>query len=65
MTDFIQVQKKDCFLLSCALLGLPEAQLWIGPHPDGPLDNDDLRVEYERSQAKRDMHKSGQRISGI
>lgn len=65
MQPFIKIQDKNLFLLSTDLLGLNEAQLWIGPNPDGPLDNDDARVAHEREQAERDKNLPGQRISGI
>lgn len=47
------------------LLGLPEAQLWIGPNPDGPTDNNDQRVLQERAREEAEKNKPGHRISGI
>ena len=64
MKEFIKVIGKDLFLLSTELLGLPEAQLWIGPLPDGPLDNNDERVLEERIR-ELESQGPGQRISGI
>lgn len=62
MESFIKIQDKNLFLLNVEILGLGEAQLWIGPNPDGPSDNDDQRVLAERQKAKDNL---GQRISGI
>lgn len=62
MEKFIKIQDKNLFLLNVEILGLSEAQLWIGPNPDGPLDNDDKRVLAERQKVKDNLE---QRISGI
>lgn len=62
MESFIKIQDKNLFLLNFEILGLSEAQLWIGPNPDGPLDNDDQRVLAERQKVKDNLE---QRISGI
>lgn len=65
MEQFIKVQNKDLFFLSVELLGLREAQLWIGPSPDGPVDNDDERVLKQRTEEKAKENEPGHRISGI
>lgn len=65
MKDFIKIQDKNLFLLNKDLLGIDEAQLWIGPNPDGPLDNDDERVLRERKEVEENKYKENQRISGI
>lgn len=65
MKEFIKIIGKDLFLLNTELLGLKEAQLWIGPAPDGPLDNDDQRVFNERVAEMQKEGNPGQRISGI
>lgn len=65
MEQFIKVENKNAFLLSMDLLGLPEAQLWIGVNPDGPADNDDRRVLQERTQEEMEKYKPGHRPSGI
>lgn len=65
MEDFIKIQDKNLFLLNKDLLGLDEAQLWIGPNPDGPLDNDDERVLRERKEVEENKDKENQRISGV
>jgi hypothetical protein len=49
MEELIKIQDKNIFLLNTELLGLNEAQLWIG-HPDGPADDDDERVRREREE---------------
>ena len=51
MDDLIKIQAKNLFLLNKDLLGLDEAQLWIGK-ADGPSDDDDKRVQREREEAK-------------
>lgn len=51
MQDFIKIQDKNLFLLNTELLGLNEAQLWVGKS-EGPADNNDERVEKERAEAK-------------
>ena len=65
MENFIKIQDKNLFLLNKNLLGLPEAQLWIGPSPDGPTDNNDQRVLQERAKEEAEKNKPGHRISGI
>lgn len=65
MHNFIKIQDKNLFLLNIELLGLDEAQLWIGPNPDGPTDNDDQRVLQERAKEEKNKNKPGHRISGI
>lgn len=65
MENFIKIQDKNLFLLNLELLGLPEAQLWIGPSPDGPTDNNDQRVLKERVEEEQNKDKTGHRISGI
>lgn len=62
MKEFIKIQDKNLFLLNVEILGLNEAQLWIGPNPDGPLDNDDQRVLNEREMYRENPER---RISGI
>lgn len=59
------MQDRNLFLLNKELLGISEAQLWIGPNPDGPTDNDDARVLAERARGELEKTKPGQRISGI
>jgi hypothetical protein len=51
MKELIRIQDKNPFLLNTELLGLKEAQLWIG-HSDGPADDDDERVRREREDDK-------------
>ncbi|HEX7586315.1 MAG TPA: hypothetical protein VF390_01635 [Patescibacteria group bacterium] len=51
MKELIKIQNENLFLLNTELLGLKEAQLWIG-HPDGPTDDDDERVQREREEDK-------------
>lgn len=65
MKEFIKIKDKDLFLLSKELLGIAEAQLWIGVSPDGPADNDDARVLAERAREELEKTKPGHRISGI
>jgi hypothetical protein len=65
MENFIKIQDKNLFLLNKELLGLDEAQLWIGPNPDGPTDNNDQRVLKERAKEEENKNKPGHRISGI
>ena len=65
MENFIKIQDKNLFLLNKELLGLNEAQLWIGPSPDGPTDNNDQRVLQERAKEEEHKNKPGHRISGI
>ncbi len=65
MDKFIKVQDKDLFLLNTELLGLDEAQLWIGPAPEGPTDNEDERVLRERTEAKKPEAGPREKISGI
>ena len=65
MKELIKIQDKNIFLLNKELLGLDEAQLWIGPNPDGPTDNDDARVARERAKAEVEKDLPGSRISGI
>ncbi|MDX9913905.1 MAG: hypothetical protein RBS77_04980 [Candidatus Moranbacteria bacterium] len=62
MKNFIKIKDKNLFLLNVEILGVNEAQLWIGTNPDGPLDNDDQRVLAERQKVKDNPE---QRISGI
>lgn len=65
MQEFIKVVDKNLFLLSTELLGLSEAQLWIGERPEGPADNEDERVLCERAEAEKHKGEPGWRISGI
>lgn len=65
MESFIKIQDKNLFLLNVELLGLSESQLWVGPSPDGPADNDDRRVLKERSMEEEKINKPNYRISGI
>jgi len=65
MKDFIKIQDKNLFLLNIELLGLEEAQLWIGPSPDGPTDNNDERVLRERVEEENKKSEPDHRISGI
>ncbi len=65
MKQFIKVQDKNLFLLHLDLLGLREAQLWIGSQPVGPTDNNDPRVLQERTQEESKKVKPENRISGI
>ncbi len=64
MDEFIKIQGKDFFLLNKELLGLSEAELWIGA-ADGPVDNDDARVMRERSEHEKIKDKPGVRPFGI
>lgn len=52
MREFIKIENKDLFLLNTELLGLKEAQLWIG-RPDGPKDDDDEKVMARREEDKK------------
>lgn len=63
MEEFIKIEGSS-FLLNTDMLGLNEAQLWIGGAPDGPKDNEDERVLNERVKAKTENN-PGSRISGI
>jgi len=65
MENFIKIQDKNLFLLNKELLGLSEAQLWIGPNSDGPTDNNDERVLRERQQEEMEKNMFDYRISGI
>jgi hypothetical protein len=65
MKQFIKIQDKNLFLLNTELLGLKESQLWIGPNPDGSIDNNDERVLKERAQEELEKDKPNHRISGI
>lgn len=65
MKNFVKIENKDLFLLNKDLLGLDEAQLWIGINPDGPTDNNDQRVLQERIKEEAKKNGSGYRISGI
>jgi hypothetical protein len=65
MERFIKIQGKNLFLLNKELLGLDEAQIWIGASSDGPVDNDDKRVIQERAQAETEKNTPDHRISGI
>ncbi|MFA6184421.1 MAG: hypothetical protein WC682_04985 [Parcubacteria group bacterium] len=65
MKEFIKIEGRDLFLLNTELLGLKEAQLWIGLSPDGPLDNNDQRVLVERAREMENKNNPGNRISGI
>lgn len=51
MKEFIKIENKDLFLLNTELLGLKEAQLWIG-RPEGPIDDDDEKVAVRRLEDK-------------
>lgn len=52
MENFIKIQDKNLFLLSTELLGLLEAQLWIG-RPDGPADDEDEKVFARRNEDRK------------
>lgn len=65
MKDFIKIQDQNLLLINTKTLGLKEAQLWIGPNPNGPSDNNDERVLKERAKMEADKDKPNQRISGI
>lgn len=65
MKEFIKVQDKNLFLLNTELLGLEEAQLWIGPKPEGSSDNSDERVLKERAEEEMKKNEPSHRISGI
>lgn len=52
MENFIKIQDKNLFLLSIEILGLSEAQLWIGK-ADGPADDEDQKVAQRREEDKR------------
>ncbi|MFA5129092.1 MAG: hypothetical protein WC445_04005 [Patescibacteria group bacterium] len=65
MKEFIKVQDKNLFLLNTELLGLREAQLWIGSRVEGPTDNNDERVLKERAEEETNKNTPGHRISGI
>jgi len=49
MNNFIKIQDKDLFLIGTELLGVSEAQLWLS-RPDGPTNNDDDRVNKQRTE---------------
>lgn len=53
-------------LLSIAYLGVAKAEIWIGPHEEGPRDDNDARVVKDRVEAEQN-YKEGktQRPSGI
>ncbi len=65
MQNFIKIQDQNLFLLNVELLGLSEAQLWIGLSPNGPADNDDQRVLQERAREEESRKEPNHRISGI
>lgn len=65
MKDFIKIQENNLFLLNKEILGLREAQLWIGSSPEGPTDNDDGRVLKERAEEDKKKDMLGHRPSGI
>lgn len=65
MKEFIKIKNKNLFLLNTELLGLEEAQLWIGPSPEGPTDNNDERVLKERAEEEMKKDEPSHRISGI
>ncbi|MEF3691992.1 MAG: hypothetical protein V3574_02985 [Candidatus Moraniibacteriota bacterium] len=65
MKELIKIQAENLFLLNMEILGLDEVQLWIGPGPDGPPDNDDQRVLRERQEALEKLNNQNRRISGI
>jgi hypothetical protein len=51
---FIKIPKiKDTVLISTELLGVSEAQLWIGGLPDGPTDYSQERVNRERAEIEK------------
>lgn len=52
MEEFIKIENKDLFFFNAELLGIKEAQLWIG-RPDGPLDNEDKKVLERREEDKK------------
>lgn len=52
MEKFIKIQDKNLFLLNGDLLGLAEVQLWIG-RPDGPADDDDVKVAARRNEDRK------------
>jgi hypothetical protein len=63
--EIVRIIGKNLFLLNKNLLGLQEAQLWVGPNAEGPKDNNDQRVENEREEAEKRKGEPGWRISGI
>jgi hypothetical protein len=65
MENFIRIQGRNLFLLNKDLLGLNEAQLWISPNPESPIDNNDQRVLQERAKEEAKKNMPGHRISGI
>jgi hypothetical protein len=65
MQELIKIIGQNLFLINSKMLGLQEAQLWIGPDPDGPADDDDARVIKSRQDSLRQKSLPGFRISGI
>lgn len=65
MKEFIRIQNKNLFLLNTELLGLKEAQLWIGERADGPADDNDERVLRERAENEAKKGMPEYKISGI
>jgi len=61
----IKIQER-IVLLSIAYLGVPTAEIWIGPGEVGPSDDDDERVIKDRAEAEQN-YKEGKtrRPSGI
>lgn len=65
MKKIIRVIKKDLFLLNKKLLGLKQAQLWIGNRAIGPKDNNGERVLKERLKESAKQGQKNWRISGV
>jgi hypothetical protein len=64
MKEYIKIIGKDIFLINKEILGLDEAQLWIGK-ADGPADNDDERVARERAEEEKHKGEPNRRPFGI
>lgn len=52
MEEFIRIEKRNLFLLNKELLGLKNAQLWIG-RPAGPLDDENEKVLARREEDEK------------
>jgi len=63
--EFIKIIKNNLFLLNKDLLGVSEAQLWIGERAEGPADDNDERVLRERKENEAKKGTPDYKISGI
>jgi hypothetical protein len=64
MKEYLKIIGKNVFLINKEILGLNEAQLWVGK-ADGPTDNDDERVRRERAEEEKLKDEPNRRPFGI